>query len=55
MAPIHVQASIKKLNDILPKRILERIRRIITPEGAEPVGDTQREAMLFAFARVRRW
>ena len=30
-------------------------RRIITPEGDEPVGDTQREAMLFAFARARRW
>ena len=30
-------------------------RHIITPEGDEPVGDTQREAMLFAFARARRW
>ena len=29
-------------------------RRLITPEGDEPVGDTQRKAMLFAFARARR-
>ena len=30
-------------------------RRIITPDGDEPVGDTQREALLLAFARARRW
>jgi hypothetical protein len=30
-------------------------RRIIIPDGDEPVGDTQREAMLLAFARARRW